>query len=114
LNVAVAVAVAEARVRAIRPMRRTAHIIRRVDGAGIITLVNLLKNGARALFGGARRGNAPLAGFGAALMAVGWVRRLYRPDRELLFSRTLRKGESIRIRMLDADDPSEGELRIDG
>jgi len=101
-------------VLVIGPMRRPARIVRRVDGAGIITLVNLLKNGARALFGGARRGNAPLAGLGAALMAVGWVRRLYRPDRELLFSRTLRKGESIRIRMLDADDPSEGELRIDG
>ena len=108
------IAGSQTRVRVNWPMSWHARIVRRVDGAGIITLVNLLKDGARALFGGARRGNAPLAGLGAALMAVGWVRRLYRPDRELLFSRTLRKGESIQIRMLDADDPSEGELRIDG
>jgi hypothetical protein len=76
--------------------------------------VNLLKDGARAFFGGARRGNAPLVGLGAVLLAVGWVRRLYRSDRELLYSRTLRKGDAVRIRLLGADDPAEGEITIEG
>ncbi len=76
--------------------------------------MDLIKDGARALFGGARRGNTPLVGLGAAMLAIGWVRRLYRPDRELLYSRTLRKGEAIRIRLLGADDPAEGEITIEG
>lgn len=76
--------------------------------------MDLVKTGARALFGGARRGSSPLVGLGAALLAMGWVRRLYRPDRELLYQRTLRKGEAIRIRLLGADDPAEGELTIEG
>ena len=77
-------------------------------------VVNLIRDGAKAFFGGARRGSAPLVGLGAALMAMGWVRRLYRPDRELLFSRTLRKGEAVRIRLLDPDSPAEGDITIEG
>ena len=65
-------------------------------------------------FGGARRGNSALTGLGMALVAVGWVRRLYRPDRELIYSRKLRRGEAIRIRLLGADDPAEGEIEISG
>ncbi|MCJ7724823.1 MAG: hypothetical protein MUP76_00330 [Acidimicrobiia bacterium] len=76
--------------------------------------MNLIRDGARALFGGARRGSTPLVGLGAAMLAMGWVRRLYRPNRELLFSKTLRKGEALRIRLLGADDPAEGELTIEG
>ncbi len=55
-----------------------------------------------------------MVGLGAALLAMGWVRRLYRPDRQLLFRRTLRKGEAVRIRLLGADDPAEGEITIEG
>ena len=76
--------------------------------------MDLIKNGARALFGGARRGNTPLVGLGAVMLAMGWVRRRYRPDRELIYSRTLRKGDAVRIRLLGADDPAEGELTIEG
>jgi hypothetical protein len=76
--------------------------------------VNLIKNGARALFGGARRGNAALTGLGAALLAAGWVRRRYRPDRELLYSRTLRKGEAVRIRLLGADDTPGEDITVGG
>jgi hypothetical protein len=76
--------------------------------------VNLIKDGARALFGGARKGNTPLVGLGAAMLAAGWVRRLYRSDRELIYTRTLRKGDAIRIRLLGAEDPAEGELTIEG
>ena len=48
------------------------------------------------------------------MLAMGWVKRLYRSDRELLFAKTLRKGEAVRIRLLGADDPAEGELTIEG
>jgi len=74
----------------------------------------LIRDGARALFGGARRGNAPLVGLGAALLAMGWVRRLYRPDRELLYSRTLKKGDALKIRMLGPDEDAEGDVTIEG
>ena len=76
--------------------------------------MNLIKDGARTLFGGARKGNTPLVGLGAAMLALGWVRRLYRSDRELIYTRKLRKGDAIRIRLLGADDPAEGELTIEG
>ena len=76
--------------------------------------MDLIKDGARAFFGGARRGNTPLVGLGAIMLAVGWVRRLYRPDRELIYSRTLRKGDALRIRLLGAKDPAQGELTIEG
>jgi len=76
--------------------------------------VDLFKNGARTLFGGARRGSSPLVGLGAAMLALGWVRKLYRSDRELIYSRTLKKGEAIRIKLLGVDDPAEGEIEIEG
>jgi len=47
------------------------------------------------------------------MLALGWVRKLYRSDRELIYSRTLRKGEAIRIKLLGADDPIEGEIEIE-
>jgi hypothetical protein len=76
--------------------------------------VNLIRQGAKALFGGARRGNTALTGLGAALLAMGWVRRLYRSDRELLYSRTLRKGEAVRIRLLGPDDASGEDVTVGG
>jgi hypothetical protein len=71
--------------------------------------MDLMRTGARALFGGARRGSAPLSGLGAALLAMGWVRKLTRSKRELLYSRTLRRGDALRIRLLGPDDAVEGE-----
>jgi hypothetical protein len=55
-----------------------------------------------------------MAGLGAALVAVGWVRSLYRSDRELIYSRTLKKGDALRIRLLGPDDSVSGDLEIDG
>ena len=76
--------------------------------------MDLFKDGARTLFGGARRGNSPLFGLGAAMLALGWVRKLYRPNRELIYMRNLKKGEAIRIRLLGGDEPADGEIEIEG
>ena len=73
----------------------------------MIAPMNLMRNGARALFRGARQGSSPLAGFGAAMLAAGWIRRISRSPRELVYTRTLRKGEALRIRLLGPDEPDE-------
>ncbi len=59
----------------------------------------MLSFGLRQLFGGARRGQPALAGLGAALSIVGWLRSRKRPDR-LIYSRKLKDGESVSIRLL--------------
>ncbi len=69
--------------------------------------MDLLRNGARALAGGARRGNPGLAGWGTALLIYGWMRRRRRPKREILYARTLRPGEALRIRALAPDQDPE-------
>jgi len=94
--------------------RRAMHVTLPTPPARYHRLVDFFKDGARTLFGGARKGNTPLVGLGAAMMALGWARKLYRNDRELIYSRTLKKGQAIRIRLLDADDPVEGEIEIEG
>ncbi|MCB2223016.1 MAG: hypothetical protein KQH83_02480 [Actinobacteria bacterium] len=76
--------------------------------------MDLIKQGSRALFGGARKGNTALTGLGAVLLAMGWVRRRYRSDRELLYARTLRKGDAVRIRLLGADDSPGDGITIEG
>jgi hypothetical protein len=48
------------------------------------------------------------------MLALGWLKRLYRPDRELIYSRTLRRGDAIRIKLLGADELAEGEIDIEG
>jgi len=69
-----------------------------------------LRTGARALAGGARRGNPGLAGLGTALLIYGWLRRRRRPKREILYARTLRPGDALRIRALARDqDPEIGD-----
>jgi hypothetical protein len=72
--------------------------------------VDLLNNGLRSLAGGARRGNGIITAFGVALLAYEWIRRTTRPKRELLFSRTLRPGEALRIRLLDGDRGDDVEV----
>lgn len=69
--------------------------------------MDLIRNGARFLAGGARRGNPGLAGLGTALLLYGWMRRRRRPRRELLYARTLRPGEALRIRALTRDQDPE-------
>lgn len=66
--------------------------------------MDLIRIGARTLAGGARRGNALLSGLDTALLIVGWLKRRRGPRRRLLFAHTLRPGEALRIRRVDADD----------
>jgi hypothetical protein len=70
----------------------------------------LIRTGIRVLAGGARRGNSLLAGLGAAATVVGAFRRFAGPRRRLLYSRTLRPGESLRIRLVGSDE----ELDVEG
>lgn len=60
----------------------------------------LLAVGLRELFGGARRGQPALAGLGAALAIVGFVRRFRRADKDLLSEYDLKEGESLKISFL--------------
>jgi hypothetical protein len=60
----------------------------------------LLANGLTYLFRGARRGQAPLSGVGAAMAIVGIVRNRRRPDRELIYARNLKDGEAVRVRLM--------------
>jgi hypothetical protein len=71
--------------------------------------VNLVRIGASALAGGARRGNPVLAGLGTALLVAGWLRRHAGPRKRLLYARTLRGGETLRIRLVGSDEQLEVE-----
>lgn len=64
--------------------------------------MDFVQTGLRALAGGARRGNALLAGLGAVAAVVGAFRRFSRPRKQLLYARTLRPGEALRIRHVGA------------
>ena len=56
-----------------------------------------LRTGARLLSKGMRGGNPALTLLGALLAARGIMRWLDRPDRELLYSRRLAPGESVKV-----------------
>jgi len=60
-----------------------------------------LRTGARLLSRGMRGGNAALTFIGALLAARGILRWLDRPDRELLYSKRLAPGETIKIGLVD-------------
>ena len=59
----------------------------------------LMSFGLGQLLRGARRGQALTAGFGAAVILVGLARRHSSSDGKLLFSRTLKDGEGLSIRL---------------
>ncbi|MGD2052194.1 MAG: hypothetical protein PVI35_06940 [Acidimicrobiia bacterium] len=58
----------------------------------------------RQLFGGARRGRPLMTGLGGVLTVLAVARRFSRPQRTLLYSRTLREGETIRLRLVRGGD----------
>jgi hypothetical protein len=60
---------------------------------------SLIGIGVGQLFRGARRGQAMVAGFGAALTLVGFLRRRAKAQRRLLYARTLKDGESLTVRL---------------
>ena len=55
--------------------------------------------GVRELFGGARRGQPVVAALGAAVSIWGLFRRLSDRDQKPVYTRELKEGESLRIRM---------------
>lgn len=71
--------------------------------------MDLIRTGIRALAGGARRGNALLAGLGTAAAIIGAFRRFAGPEKRLLYARSLRKGETLRIRLVGDDEEIEVE-----
>ncbi len=73
---------------------------------------SLLAFGLRQLFGGARRGQPGVAGLGAALSIIGWM-RTRRRGKELVYSKTLKPGETIKIRMVRADGGID-ETEVEG
>jgi len=70
-----------------------------------------LTRGLRYLFGGMRRGQTGLAGVGAAMTVVGWLRRRAAPKRELLWAKNLKDGQAVKIRMVRGEivDVEAGE-----
>jgi hypothetical protein len=69
-----------------------------------------IANGLKFLARGARTGSTGFAGLGAVLLAYGWLKRKARPSRELLFARTLKPGDALRIRLLGPEGPEEIEV----
>ena len=63
-------------------------------------MTNFLKNGLMLLFRGARRGQSPLAALGAAMSIIGWFRSRRGPEKELIYSRTLKDGEALTVKLL--------------
>jgi len=62
--------------------------------------------GLRQLFGGARRGQPGVAGLGAAVAIISYLRNRDKP-KELLYKRNLKAGEEVRIRFLRGDTGDE-------
>lgn len=61
------------------------------------------QTGATLFSRGLRRGNAALTFIGAVLVARAFARWLERPDRELLYSKRLKPGQSLRIGVSSAE-----------
>ncbi|OFW66713.1 MAG: hypothetical protein A2Z12_08880 [Actinobacteria bacterium RBG_16_68_21] len=59
--------------------------------------MDLLARGLRRLNGAVRSGNVPLALLGAAIAALGVVRRLEGPKEELVYTTTVRRGQRVEI-----------------
>ncbi len=76
-------------------------------------MTKLLKNGLTYLFRGARRGQSPLSALGAAMAIVGWLRSRRGPDKELVYSRTLKNGEAVTVKLLRGGAVVD-EQRVEG
>lgn len=66
--------------------------------------MDILGTGARRMLGAIREQNIPLVLIGAALVAIGLARRLDPPGDQLVFSRKLKPGESVRVDLAEGAD----------
>ena len=60
----------------------------------------ILSIGLRQLFGGARSGRPAIAGLGAALSLLGWMRHRRRKERGPVYERVLEDGELLKIKLV--------------
>ena len=67
-------------------------------------MTSSIRKGLQWMFGGARTGNSFLAGLGAAVSIVGWMRSRRGPAKQLVFAKNLREGEAIKVRFLRGDE----------
>jgi hypothetical protein len=68
----------------------------------------LVSLGVKSLFGGARRGQPIVTAVGAAISIWGLFRR-FGKNEKLVYSRTLKDGETLRIRQLRGAQPTVEE-----
>lgn len=66
--------------------------------------MDILGTGLRRLLGAIRGQNIPLVLLGAAIVAIGLARRIEPPGDTLVYSKKLKTGESIRVRLAGAED----------
>jgi len=59
--------------------------------------------GARRLLAAIRAQNIPVVALGAAIAAIGLIRRLEGPQERLVYSQRLKPGESVRVGLAAAD-----------
>ncbi len=106
------------RITSIKPSILTLLVLRRgtprlyassLGGLPKIGQVNMVRIAARTLAAGARPGNTALAGLGAAVLAVGLLRRRAPSRRRLLYARTLSEGETIRIAVRGPKDEASSD-----
>ena len=76
-------------------------------------MTKLFGNAWKWFFKGLRTRSPGLTGIGAALAALAWIRKSSR-GREVLWSKTLRPGDTFRVRLLRADDEVEAEVDVEG
>lgn len=60
----------------------------------------ILSIGLKQLFGGARSGRPAIAGLGAALSLLGWMRHRRRKERGPFYERVLEDGETLKVRLV--------------
>ncbi|MFQ5948789.1 MAG: hypothetical protein ACE5KX_08010 [Acidimicrobiia bacterium] len=74
--------------------------------------MNLIRHGLKRLARGSREGRPGLAALGSALVAAGLLRRFRRSKRELLYAKTLKPGQGLRIRVRGAEDRREESAEL--
>jgi len=69
--------------------------------------------GVARLFAGARQGRPGMAGLGAAIGLIGWLRSRGEVGETLVYRRVLKEGETIRVRMV-RDSTLVDETSVEG